>query len=263
MFCTDCGKEIKEGMVFCPGCGRPVNAAGQAKGPQVVYMNASAAPKKKMSGLKRIFITVLVLVIAFVALRYAFQQAELVLVRSEVEAVMNEVTEGPDAEIAKSLVDFAIDKYVPTDFAKNFIKNRYDGNDIQDIYHALMKYLDYEIRGVEKVESGHYRITIYMSNINNTVVIGESVAYFVSNYQGKSMIGKIWQGVKDLTSDKSEAIAGVFEDIADHMYSLNDSDYFVSGTYVIDIINEDGEWTAYPEGGFLELVKGCAGFSFE
>lgn len=41
MFCTQCGKEIREGLKFCPGCGAPVKTATQPAGAQPVNPQAT------------------------------------------------------------------------------------------------------------------------------------------------------------------------------------------------------------------------------
>ena len=43
MFCTKCGNEVREGVVFCPVCGEPVKGSQQNAGAEVPVYAAPAA----------------------------------------------------------------------------------------------------------------------------------------------------------------------------------------------------------------------------
>ena len=66
-----------------------------------------------------------------------------------------------------------------------------------DIYHAMIRHLEYEVVDVEMVEFGYYQAHVRIANLNNSLVAGRAVELFKARYN-KGLIGNALQGLSDL-----------------------------------------------------------------
>ena len=60
MFCSECGTQIPEGSVFCPGCGKRLTAARQSAQP--AQAQEPATQPKKQNKKRNILLTVVIVV---------------------------------------------------------------------------------------------------------------------------------------------------------------------------------------------------------
>lgn len=78
MFCTRCGKQIREGARFCPSCGRALNSAAAAAPPP----DATARPKPKRS--------VPAILLGLLLLAFAVSQMALGMIGATATAVVTD-----------------------------------------------------------------------------------------------------------------------------------------------------------------------------
>lgn len=254
MFCTKCGAQINDGAMFCPSCGNSIRAAKPIK----ENKNSSSILAGKM---KMVIIILAILIIVPILVVRSARKAELAIVKSTAEKYMDMVKYGPDTETMNEIVDQLIYESVPYETVASFLADRINGEDVQDVYSVIMRYMDYSVTNVEKIEPEHYQVTISVSNLNNMTVGAETLKYFISRYTGGGKIGAILQAIEDLSSDKSQTVASLMGEVSDYIYSQNDPSCFVTGEYVIDVKKVDGEWSPSSEQGLDNFIMNCAGIN--
>jgi hypothetical protein len=65
-YCAKCGKELKEGVKFCPACGAPISPKVLTKAPETAKKEAAPAPKRS-GAVVAIVVVIIVAVVAVVA----------------------------------------------------------------------------------------------------------------------------------------------------------------------------------------------------
>ena len=253
MFCTKCGNELKNAVSFCPYCGNSLLAKPLIEDEQKIVNR----PARKLK--KRYILAALLVVIVLIAAYNTVRIVELSMVKSEVERHMEVVKTGPDSETMKAMVDEMIQGTIENKTIASVLSDHISGEDALDIYHAVMRHMSYRVTDVRKIETGHYQVTIEVTNLNNRLIAGETCKSFINRYTGQGISGAVIQGIEDLSSDKSQTIASVFNQVSDQVYSLEDKQYYVSGEYTIDINKVDGEWVPTIEQGMEKFLLGCAG----
>ena len=141
-------------------------------------------------------------------------------------------------------------------FLINFLLQFVSGEDVMDIYHAMIRHLEYEVVDVEMVEFGHYQAHVRIANLNNSLVAGRAVELFKARYN-KGLIGNALQGLSDLGSDKSQLVAEILMQSSDDYYEAEDSSYWIVKDVAINIVKENGQWT--PTLDFEALIYACLG----
>ncbi len=253
MYCTKCGKELSEEMEFCPQCGCNLKADS----------TASAQPVKKTDKkktLRNILIAAFVAIIAIVFVINKARQAELLAVKTVAESALETVRTGLPEEDMNTIVDSIIYQTVGNNSVGDYLVSNINGSDVQDIYGAIMRYMYYEVENVEKVGSSHYKVTVYVQNIDNLLVAENALEAFYQRYAGKSLLGKAIQFYRDYNSDKSETIARIYSQVADAVYATENSQYFIYNEFVIDVQKVDGEWVPTIEEGLDNFIFTCIGF---
>ena len=91
-----------------------------------------------------------------------------------------------------------------------------------DIYHAMIRHLEYEVIDVERVEFGHYQAHVRIANLDNGRVAARAVELFKARYD-KGLIGTVVQGARDLVSDKSQLAAEMLTQSSDDYYEAGAS----------------------------------------
>lgn len=254
MFCTNCGKEVNDTALFCPYCGMSF----QESPGTAVKENTN----KGLSGkAKKLLIVLVIIIIGIFATLSMARKAELSAVRLIADNYMNTIKTGLDEETMDKLVDEMIYASVSNETIASYLTSNINGEDVLDIYAVVMRYMDYSITNVDKVEPGYYQVTIQVTNLNNKIVATETAKYFIERYTGGGKLGAIIQLIEDLSSDKSQTIASLYGEVADYYYSQNSEQYFLTGEYVIDVEKVDDKWVPSCDQGLDTFVMNCAGIS--
>ena len=262
MFCGNCGKEIKVEADFCPYCGKQFGGddskqddgqreAKQPSGRESVQRpRAGAKPSKK-----KIWIP-LVLIVSLVVGYFGYQKVMEKAITDTIEGTFAQVQNGMDAQMAEQLLVQVLPQIVGNETISNFLLQFVSGEDVMDIYHAMIRHLEYEVVDVEMVEFGHYQAHVRIANLNNSLVAGRAVELFKARYN-KGLIGNALQGLSDLGSDKSQLVAEILMQSSDDYYEAEDSSYWIVKDVAINIVKENGQWT--PTLDFEALIYACLG----
>lgn len=262
MFCGNCGKEIKVEADFCPYCGKQFGGddskqddgqreAKQPSGRESVQRpRAGAKPSKK-----KIWIP-FVLIVSLVVGYFGYQKVMEKAITDTIEGTFAQVQNGMDAQMAEQLLVQVLPQIVGNETISNFLLQFVSGEDVMDIYHAMIRHLEYEVVDVEMVEFGHYQAHMRIANLNNSLVAGRAVELFKARYN-KGLIGNALQGLSDLGSDKSQLVAEILMQSSDDYYEAEDSSYWIVKDVAINIVKENGQWT--PTLDFEALIYACLG----
>lgn len=245
MFCSNCGKEMSEDTYFCPSCGAKVgedgvsrlkeNSVQQTLGPINKEINS---PKKK----KIKFWIPIILIVGVIVGCIAYPKIEEKALIKETDMILTLVQSGVDNDTADEIIKTAIPQLIQNENVAEFIVNNVSGEDAMDIYHSLMRYMIYQIDGIQKVEKNHYQVQVTIANLDNRIVLSNAVEIFTSRYNN-GLVGNLFQLYKDATSDKSKLVADVITESADQCYKEQKNDLWLEGTYIIDFYKENGKWT--------------------
>lgn len=138
---------------------------------------------------------------------------------------------------------------------------------MEKVYPAMIKYMDYSIDGIEKVEAGHYCETITIENIDMEQVIQMAVQKKIDEYLNADWTDILLQGLTDfntvMNGDLSEVIANSILETADELYESEDCQ-MISEEYEIHVVKEDGEWGIDEDELDIEsMAKTCFGLKTE
>ena len=255
MYCKKCGKQINNNAAFCPFCGCKMD--NKQSNSNALYPIHQIATKKKLLTMMALAIAV-ILLIAF-PLRYTVEKA---IVKSIAADKMQMIKDGPSAETMDEIVVEILHEFTGSDLATEFLHNQITGEDIKDVYASLMTHMTYKIKKVDRVDSKHYRITVYVENIDNKKVASRAWGLFSERYDGLDILEKLAQAKADWTSDKSSTISDYISDAADQLYHSDKMANTLSGEYVISATKEDDEWKISFEGGAESFILNCAGISY-
>lgn len=237
MFCGNCGKELKEGASFCSNCGMKIGASVS----EISKNPVKTERLRTRNARKKIWIPV-ILVICLVAGYFGYQKVVEYVIATQIDQTMAVVQSGVDNETADQILEYAVPQMVGDEMISDIILDNVSGEDVMDVYHALMRYMNYEVVDVSRVEQGHYQATVQIHNLNNGFVAAHATDIFMERYN-VGLLGKIEQFLNDASADKSQLIAEVVSQSADECYESGDKSYWVSSTQIIDVVYSDGEWT--------------------
>lgn len=255
MFCKKCGKEINSAALFCPYCGTGAN-----KG---YTFNSNSSSEVTLSKSKRRKYISFLIIIAIALLVFPVKHSiEKAVVKSVAEDYLQKVKDGPNEETMDDIVVQLLYTATGSETLTSFLHGQITGEDVCDIYDAVMLHMSYQVKNVEKVEAGHYRITVRVENMDNTTVASEAWKRFSERYTDGNILDALKQAKEDLLSDKSQTIAGFIIEASDYLYQQNKIDYMVSGTHVIDVRKTDNGWEPSFEQGMYTFVLDCTGIPY-
>ena len=262
MFCGNCGKEMKEGAGFCSNCGKKIGASGagtsQSSQLKDAQKNTVKTKRSKTSNAqKKIWISV-ILVICLAAGYFGYQKIVEHVIATKIDQSMTMVQNGVDNETADQILEYVVPQMVGDEMISDIILDNVTGEDVMDVYHALIRYMDYEVVEVTRVEQGHYQAAVQIYNLNNGVVATHATDVFMERYN-VGLLGKVGQFLNDVSADKSQLIAEVVSQAADDCYESGDESYWVSSKQVIDVVYHDGEWT--PDLDIESFAYSCLGLN--
>ena len=182
--------------------------------------------------------------------------AERLIVKKTAEAFMEKIKQGVDDQTMNEAVDSMISAVAGDGIAGLFLQSKVGGEDVNDIYHAMMQSLSYEVNAVEKTESGVYRVGLIVQNNDNIQVLKKAYEIFVERYGG-TLQDKAGQLLEDLHSDKSRLIASLIGEAVEQLEAEQRLEIF-SRCYVVKA-DKDGDISFENENGTLSFILACAG----
>ncbi len=186
---------------------------------------------------------------------------ERIMLRQAAEEALESIRQGTDDETLDEIINYLISQTAGDGFLGSTVDFLVNGDDINDIYHALMRRMVYKVTAVQKEGKGKYRIGIRVGNINNYLVLQKTLELFKSRYEG-GWLQKIEQGLSDLSADKSELFYELFVEASTDLENLSGEDVFLTRDYVADV-DVNGELAFENENGEIGFIAACAGFAME
>lgn len=262
MYCGNCGKEIKDESAFCPYCGVKIGSGScERRSVQADEKSAEMKPAKinllKKGGKRKIWVSI-ILVVCLIAGYFGYTKVVEYTISSEIEQKLAWVQNGVDAETAEKILIDAVPQLVGDEWISNFILTSVKGEDVIDVYYAMMRYMSYEVVDVTKVEFNHYQAVVRIHNLKNALVAARAVDIFMERYN-TDLLGKAMQVLDDVTSDKSKLVAEMMQQAADDYYSIADDSCWISKEHVIDITKNNGEWVTSLD--YEALIYNCLGLA--
>ncbi len=251
MYCIKCGKEINDNAKFCPFCGCIIeNTQSDSKN---LYPTNQKNAKKLLSLI--VIVIAVVLLIAF-PIRYAVEKG---IVKSIAEDRLQMIKEGPSDETMDEIFIELLYGITESAAVTDFIHEQVTGEDIKDVYAAIMRHMTYKVNKVERIDSSHYKITVYVNNMDNSKVASRAWELFSERYAGLNIFDAFAQAKADWSSDKSTTISSFIADASDQLYRSDKYNNSVYGSYVIDASKEGDDWNISFEGGTEQFILNCAG----
>ena len=255
MFCQKCGKQIHDNAAFCPYCGADANNGHTIN-------NDSSFETELKKEKRRKYIPFLIIIGIILLIFPVKNSIEKAVVKSVAEDYLQKVKDGPDEETMDDIVVQLLYGATGSETVTNFLHGQITGEDVCDIYDAVMLHMSYQVKKVEKVEAGHYRIIIRVENMDNTTVASEAWRKFSERYTDGNILDALKQAKEDLLSDKSQTIAGFIIEASNDLYQQNKVGYMVSGTHIIDVRKTDNGWEPSFEQGMYTFILDCAGIPY-
>lgn len=273
MFCKKCGKEINNDASFCPYCGTVIMQEQPIADDSVITKERSAVDRSAMDKIpmygknrkqkkKRKFLPFFI-VIAIIVLIFPIKNyIEKTIVKSIAEDYLQMVKDGPDAETMDDIVVQLLYGFTGSTTLTNLVHSQIKGEDVRDLYDAVMLHMDYEVKNVEKIGSGHYRITVRIENMNNVTVASEAWKLFISRYKDGGFFDGLKLAKEDLLSDKSTMISSFIIEASNDLYAHDKISNMVAGIHIIDVIKTDDGWDPSFENGVDTFIFDCAGIPY-
>nr|WP_297706774.1 zinc ribbon domain-containing protein [uncultured Butyrivibrio sp.] len=260
MYCSKCGKEISDTAQFCPFCGQTINTQvtniqNQGSQARIIQESVNQIKKKKTVAIVLAFIVILVL--AF-PVRYAVEKS---IVKSIAEDRMKMIKEGPSAETMDEIFVELLYGITESEAVTDFIHEQVTGEDIKDVYTSIMRHMTYKVNKVERIDSKHYMITVYVNNMDNSKVASRAWELFSERYAGLNIFDAFAQAKEDWSSDKSTTVSSFIAEASDQLYRSDKYNNSVYGSYVINVTKEGDDWNISFEGGTEQFILNCAGLS--
>lgn len=185
---------------------------------------------------------------------------------SYMEHVKNGLTEEENQKIVDSIKG-VIEQAELMEPIKTKLLESITVESMKKVYPSMIKYMDYSIDSIEKVESGHYCETITIENIDMEQVINKAVQKKIDSYLNVDWTDILLQGLTDfntvLNGDLSEEIGNSILETADEMYESDDCQ-MISEEYEIHVVKKDGEWGIDEDELDIEsMAKTCFGLRTE
>ena len=260
MFCGNCGKEIKVEAEFCPYCGQQFGADSSKRDDGQMEAKPQLSGREKVrkprARSKKRFWIALVLSVSLVVGYFGYQKVMEKAITATIEGKFAQVQNGMDVQTAEQILVQVVPQIVGNETISNFFLQFVSGEDVLDIYHAMIRHLEYEVIDVERVEFGHYQAHVRIANLDNGRVAARAVELFKARYD-KGLIRTVVQGARDLVSDKSQLAAEMLTQSSDDYYEAGASSCWIVKDFAINIVKENGEWV--PVLDLNALIYACLG----
>ena len=194
-------------------------------------------------------IIIIALIIGVVVAGKAKEEATKKVIIKATEVVIDDLQDGLTTEqyiaIKNEITNMAYESGMPQTIV-NAIYDTVDAQDIDDIYKATLKNMNYQILSVDKVDKNHYTELITISNVNMKDVLMLVAERKKNDYTETGTLGKIVQFFNDanevLNGDVSASFGEAMIQAEQDIITSKPND-IISNTYRIDFIKENGKWT--------------------
>lgn len=207
--------------------------------------------------IKVVVIVVYLIIIAFIGKEFA----ERSVVKYGANAALGRIKQGLDNEMMNKMVDSLIYQVAGDGTIGTTLQDYISGEDINEIYAALMNRMAYKITGVEKTDSGSYRVGIVVSN-NNNLEIGKLALIIFRERYGDDIITVLYQAWQDLNTDKSQLITSILYEAASYAESELGNQITIAQNYVV-AVNTEGDIYFENENGMTSFICVCLGIPVE
>lgn len=140
MFCEKCGKELKPGVKFCPGCGAKHDYMDGEKSEAIISGTnvKHARPKKKNKKIKRIVIFIIILTLLGGAAYYCLSSSVYQMMKAFVNEDYEEAADIYNKDVSDSMIQKIVGDFL-LEREMNKIVDGYakDGAAFDEIYNAL------------------------------------------------------------------------------------------------------------------------------
>lgn len=164
------------------------------------------------------------------------------------ENAMDDIKDGLTSEqydqIKQGIMRLATKKGLPEELV-SFMADKVTEEDMEYLYEAFIRHMDYEILDVEKIGSTRYRETIVISNVDMKQVLVKMAKDKYFQYDTSSIVGKVLGGISDIKAifdgDLSKGVANAMIKAGNDI-SENTVDGYVSQEVSIEISKASGKW---------------------
>lgn len=177
---------------------------------------------------------------------------ERAVVKAGAVASLELIKHGLPDELLDEIIDDFLSESIGIEKIRKALRTAINGENINDIYSALLYRMDYDVEAVEKVAPGDYRVGIIVRN-NNNIMVGKKVATLLLERYGNDPTRLL----SDLRSDKSQLIRDVLIEAADLLAQQETPDLYSEQYYVISV-GSDGH-LAFENKNDISFVLLCAG----
>lgn len=219
--------------------------------------------KQKKTGIIILILALLCLIVAGVIflpkLLDKSKQMEEVAV-SLADDYMRDIKAGPDAELLDGMIDTFLDALLSDPMIPKLVKKLVKGEDLKDIYEALMHNMTYTVTEVSEVDEDSYRVKVRIENVNALQVGKRAWENYKERYkETEGLKGIIELGISDIKTDKSQLFAFLLRDASDQISSYDRAGKMVSGEHTLYLKKGEEKWTIEVEGSYKDLLFDCAG----
>ena len=194
-------------------------------------------------------IIIIALIIGVVVAGKAKEEVTKKVIIKATEVVIDDLQDGLTTEqyiaIKNEITNMAYESGMPQTIV-NAIYDTVDAQDMDDIYKATLKNMNYQILSVDKVDKNHYTELITISNVNMKDVLMLVAERKKNDYTETGTLGKIVQFFNDanevLNGDVSASFGEAMIQAEQDIITSKPND-IISNTYRIDFIKENGKWT--------------------
>lgn len=196
----------------------------------------------------RILIAVYVVILVLVGKGFA----ERAMVKAGAVASLEVIKQGLPDDLLDQIVDEFLTESIENNTIRALLRKALNGENINDIYDALLYRMSYDVEAVEKVGPGDYRVNILVRNNNNIIVGKTALELLKKRYENDYT--KIFDDLKD---DKSQLIKNVLIAAADLLAQQQTPGLYSEQSYIISV-GSDGH-IIFENQNDINFVLLCAG----
>lgn len=184
--------------------------------------------------------------------------AERYLAVKIAESYLSDIRQGVDDQTLDDIVDSIIIGTLGDGLTGTMLSEFVGGDDINDIYYALVNDMDYRVYAIEKLPDGRYRMGVTIGNNNNITVARQAWELIKARYQG-GIIEALRQLQSDVKGDISELLSQYFVTAAQMLGESSDIRFTRSFVISVDPSAEGSVPVVENENGYTGFIMTCAG----
>ncbi len=218
--------------------------------------------KKIIKNKALLWIVIAVYAVAVLVVGKGFAERFLVAKAAE-SYIATIIRQGVDDKTLDEIVKTFISETVGDNLAGYVLSKIIDGDDVNDLYHALVMDMNSHVYAVEKSSDGRYRIGISVANNNNVIVAKATWELIKARYHGNAVdvITQLWN---DLNGDISRLVSEYFITAADILVDQGvDITYYRSFVINVNPSSEGDMPIIENKSGYLGFIMTCAGIPMD